>query len=307
MAEEGECIFTKKYNKLSALLSKKVIDWEKAETIIKSLGDHINDNYVECPHDDDNDTLLSKLYFESHSYKRGEMLLKLTKLFLQYGYDVHANNDLNGSICLHKLCWASYDKYILHIAELLLDAGANTHIKIEDDFEDGILNSISWKLGAWNIGCYNTANMFEAYYQMIKAEQAGENYRGIRDVSDCLDLIVTKVECSGVPSVSKNRTTFGDFIVIWFGKIPLILDKKIELISNPNRACKGNYYVDMSFEFSEIIGKKFIKYKFSDAGCVSMFFENDIKLVLSNNWPCDEKDITGYLDIKSKFAPNKIK
>ena len=194
---------TEAYETLSALLSKKTVDWDKVETVIKSLGTHINDLYNSSFPDDG--TILSELYIDSHSYKRGEILVELTKLFLKYGYDVHANNDLNGALCLHELCWASYDKYVLHAAELLLNAGANTHINIDDDYEDGILNSISWKLGYWNIEEYESANMFGAYYQMVQAEQAGEDYRGIRDVSDCLDMTVTKVECFNIPNVENDK------------------------------------------------------------------------------------------------------
>lgn len=295
---------TEKFEQLSKLLSKKVINWVEAETIIESFGNHINDKYNDSAFDDG--TILSELYIESHSYERGEILVKLTRLFLKYGYDVHANNDFNGAICLHNLCWASYDKYVLHAAELLLNAGANTHIKIDDDDEDGILNSISWKLGYWNIGYYNSANMFEAYYQMIQAEQAGEEYRGIRDVSDCLDMTVTKVECFNDPDITNNRITFNNAIVIWFGSTPLVVDKMVELVVNPSRVSKELQRVDLTAEFSKIIGQKFIKYKYSDAGCVSLFFDNDIKLVLSNNWTGGKKDILGYLDIKSKFAPNNL-
>lgn len=292
---------TEKYEQLSKLLSKKVVNWGEVEAIIESLGNHINDKYNDGLND--GSTMLSELYLDSHSYERGEILVKLTRLFLKHGYDVHANDDYNGAICLHELCWASYDKYILHVAELLLNAGANTHIKIEDDYEDGILNSISWKLGYWNTGEYHAANLFEAYYQMVKAEQAGEDYHGIRDVSDCLDMTVTRVECFNVPNVTKNQITFDNAIVIWFGSIPLVVDKWVELVINPNRVSKALQHVDLSNEFSKIIGQRFIKYNYSDASCVSLFFDNNIKLVLSNNKTEGRENFLGYIDIKSKFAP----
>ena len=291
---------TEKYERLSKLLSEKVVNWVEVEAIIESLGNHINDKN----NDGSDDTILSGLYLESDSYKRGEILVELTRLFLKYGYDVHANDDFNGAICLHNLCWASYDKYVLHTAELLLNAGANTHIKIEDD-DDGILNSISWKFGYWNNGEYDSANMFEAYYQMIQTEQSGEEYRGIRDVSDCLDMTVTKVECFNAPDITNNRITFNNAIVIWFGSMPLVVDKRVELIVNPNRVNKKLNCVDLSAEFSKIIGQKFIKYNFSDAECVSLLFDNDIELVLSNNRTGGENDILGYLEVKS--APINFK
>ena len=162
-------MLAEKYRKLSDLLSERTVDLAEVERITQSLGERINEVFVEDPFDDENDTLLSKLYRESNLYQRGELTVELTKLFLKHGYDVQANNGYNGAICLDALCWSSYDKYVLHAAELLLDAGANTHIKIDDDFEDGILNSISWKLGYWHTGEFKSANMFEAYYRMITA------------------------------------------------------------------------------------------------------------------------------------------
>lgn len=296
---------TEKYIRLSKLLSKKVVNWIEVESIIKSFGEHINNKLPNSSYDDG--TILSELFLDSHTYERGEILLKLTKLFLKHGYDVHANNDFNGAICLHNLCWASYDKYVLHTAELLLNAGANTHFNIEeDDDEEGILNSISWKFGYWNIDEYNSANMFEAYYQMVKAEQSGEDYRGIRDVSDCLDMTVTKVECINTPDIKNNKVTFDDAIILWFDSIPLVLDKSVELVVNPNRANKSRYRIDLSTEFSKIIGQKFIKYHFITPVRVSLLFENDIKLVLSNNLTPNQEEISGYLEIKSKYAPNNI-
>ena len=294
-------MLSEKIEKLSGLLSKKVVNWGDVESMIEALGDDINYKYSDGI--DDDCTILSELYYSLDFHKCGAILVELTRLFLEHGYDVHANDDFNGAICLHNLCWSSYDKYVLPAAELLLNAGANTHIKIEDDFEDGILNSISWKLGYWHIGEYKSANMFEAYYQMIQAEQAGEDYRGIRDVSDCLDMVVTKVECFDDPTIINNRVAFNDAIVIWFGSTPLVADKRVELIVNPNRVNKNACCIDVSDVFTKIVGQKFIKYSFSNGGCASMIFDNNMKLVLSNNWSSNNENFIGYLDVKSKFAP----
>ena len=274
-------MLAEKYRKLSDLLSERTVDLAEVERITQSLGERINEVFVEDPFDDENDTLLSKLYRESNLYQRGELTVELTKLFLKHGYDVQANNGYNGAICLDALCWSSYDKYVLHAAELLLDAGANTHIKIDDDFEDGILNSISWKLGYWHTGEFKSANMFEAYYRMIKAEQAGEDYHGIRDASDCLMMTVTKAECIGGFSAFGNRIVFDDAIVLWFDTVPLVLDKCVELIADPNRVGKAEKRIDVSNLVVNVIGRKFVNYNFTDAGCVSLYFDNGSKLVLS--------------------------
>ena len=62
----GEPILIKQYEELRKLLSRKIVDWERVEAIVASIGPQINDRYVEDPHDDENDTILSKLYLEAN-------------------------------------------------------------------------------------------------------------------------------------------------------------------------------------------------------------------------------------------------
>ena len=55
-----------------------------------------------------------------YDFSRGDRLLKFVRLFLENGFDVNGNNGRNGALCLHELCWSTYDEYILQIAEVLL-------------------------------------------------------------------------------------------------------------------------------------------------------------------------------------------
>lgn len=82
-------------------------------------------------------------------------------------------------------------------------------------------------------------------------------------------------------------------------------DKYTELVVNPNRVNKQIHRIDISDEFVKIVGHKFIRYRFSDEEHVSLFFDNDIKLVLSSKQLTGEEEVSGCLDIKSKFAPVK--
>ena len=159
---------SEKYKLIYDLLSKKIIDWHAVELAVKSLGNSINDKYEEG-------TILSALYMDANTYENGEILTRLTKLFLDNGYDVTANDEMNGAECLRNLCWSSYDKYVLHTAEMLLDAGANTRMNTDEDDEDGVMDSISWKFGYWNTGDYESANMFVAYYLIDKAASIEDN------------------------------------------------------------------------------------------------------------------------------------
>lgn len=77
-----------KYKLIYDLLSQKSIDWSAVELAVKSLGDSINDKYEEG-------TILSELYMDANIYKNGEILTRLTKLFLDNGYDVTANDEKN--------------------------------------------------------------------------------------------------------------------------------------------------------------------------------------------------------------------
>ncbi len=43
-----------KYQRLSHLLSKKVVNWLEVEAIIESFGNHINDKYNDSPYNDGN-------------------------------------------------------------------------------------------------------------------------------------------------------------------------------------------------------------------------------------------------------------
>ena len=267
---------SEKYKLIYDLLSQKSIDWSAVELAVKSLGDSINDKYEEG-------TILSELYMDANTYENGEILTRLTKLFLDNGYDVTANDEMNGAECLRNLCWSSYDKYVLHTAEMLLDAGANTRVNTDEDDEDGVMDSISWKFGYWNTGDYESANMFVAYYEMVQAERAGEDYHGIRNVDDCIDATLTKVELMGRGERSQEGYSFKDSLVLWFGTMPLVVDRYVEFVVNPNKVRKENNIIDISDSFSNMLGKKLVELKYKSASEAEMFFEDDAKFIFVND------------------------
>ena len=149
--KEGESVNRDEIvSKLKKALSAEVIDWMEAESLIASLGENINDVIEDIA--DEPETILSQLYGYLEMGE-GHIGSKLTELFLKHGFDVSANDGINGAVCLRELCWSFYDHYILHIAELLLNAGADPSIDTtpDGDFEElvGVLNCIAWKSGNW--------------------------------------------------------------------------------------------------------------------------------------------------------------
>lgn len=82
---------------LEDIFLAKKIDWAVVESLIEALGENINDAI------DDDVTILSELFWGIGSGK-GDIVVKLTELFLKHGYDVSANDGLNGAACLYALC-----------------------------------------------------------------------------------------------------------------------------------------------------------------------------------------------------------
>lgn len=165
---------------------KNKIDWDICESYVKKLSPVINEQL-------DDECILSDFMYD---FSRGDRLLKFVRLFLENGFDVNGNNGRNGALCLHELCWSTYDEYILQIAEVLLDKGADSTLPYDENEESkaGVLNTIAAKMSYWTIGSCETANLFTAYYKMIERQQQNKVYHGIRAFREAVGLKITKVE-----------------------------------------------------------------------------------------------------------------
>lgn len=233
------------------------VDWGNVHSLVASLGPEINDRYEEG-------TILSELYTDVDAYKQGKKLLEITRIFLSLGYDVHANNGMNGGECLSNLCWSSYDGFILEIAELLLDAGADPNYGYSEGFDkSGTLDDISWKLGSWNTGEYLEANLFEAYYRMIELAQSGEDYHGIRDVSTCVGKHIKKIEKVSLVQGETNKR-HKEFFVVWCDEVPLVISETVEIYVDPSidRFAVGRE--NLSNQYSDLIGNSVTDFLYMD-------------------------------------------
>lgn len=278
-------------------------DWDRLEGLVTELGDAINDKV------NPEETLLSEL-FGDYSYKDGGKLLRLVKLFLRCGYDVRANNGFNGGMCLCQLCWASYDRYILDIAKLLLDEGADPFFEMEDE-DYGVVSCISWKFGYWAVGDLECANLFEAYYDLIDAAKKGEDYHCIYTAYKCMDKPLCRIE--------KGKYDDREDFVLWFGDVPLVISPWVDFVVNPNKAGKYAEKYDVTEDYSEIYGAKLKEIIYFGQCAAAIILDNGKNMVFMKNSAkaevhkahlkiCDESecnaDITGITAEKIYVSGN---
>lgn len=111
-------IISDSVSKLSAITDQTPIDWDAFDSVLKGLED------INAYDEHDEETILSEFMMDGEFYKRGSILADVVRHFLACGYDVSANDGLNGGLALHSLCWSSYDHYVLEAAKVLMNAGA---------------------------------------------------------------------------------------------------------------------------------------------------------------------------------------
>ncbi len=287
----------KAVDRLREILSESAIDWDRFDRALAGVPD-VN---TACG----GDTILSELY---RYCPDGTVLVAITKRFLASGYDVRANDGLNGSQCLHELCWATYDRYILEAAKLLLDAGARTDLPLNmeknDEDNTGVKSSISWRLGDWVMGEYAVANIFEAYWAVIEAFEAGKDYHSIHGFEDCIGEPLIRADFiparEGASVSRRDRLTFFDGqIVLWFGRKPLVVSKYIDFVVNPiivgenkeSLAC-----VDAAFE--SVLNAKLREFLFVDQSTAKLLFDNGMGLLFSSTDYRDKENRRGFFEIR---------
>ena len=271
-------------DRLTKFLKNEEVDWILFD---KELGKIENINIYD---EEDEETILTELLREDMFYKNGALMTEVIKHFLANGYDVSLNEGANGDMVLSALCWSSYDKYVLDAAKVLLDAGASLEYKSSNEEDDvpEVIGSLNWKIaGAWGPDSdYPMANTLEAYYEMVKAYEAGEKYNDIDSFHKCVGETVTKVSYAGDVSslkTTKNTTEFSNSLIMWFGEYPLVISNYIDMVVNPNFVRKNeNTLLDISERFNKILGSKLKKIKYLDSITCYLEFDNGYRVILSN-------------------------
>ena len=249
------------------------VDWTKVGSLVASLGPAINDRY-------EDGSVLSELYADMDAYKQGRKLLEITRIFLSLGYDVRANDGMNGGECLRNLCCSSYDGYILKTAELLLDAGADPDYSRSDGSDKSdILDDISWKLGYWHTGEYLEADLFEAYYRMIELAQSGEDYHGIQDAPSCIGKRISKIEkLTLVHQEADDRSR--EFHIIWCEETPLVVSQTVEIYVDPSVDRFDAYREDLSGQYRDLIGSRVVDFLYVSSASAQLVLDGGRPLVI---------------------------
>jgi len=270
---------TEAVSKLSTITDQTPIDWDAFDSVLKGLEDinTYDDKYEE--------TILSEFIKAGDFYKRGFILTDVVRHFLACGYDVSANDGLNGSLALYSLCWSSYDHNVLDTAKVLMNAGAPVKYRTGDDDPDeepeGLLGSISWKLsGAWMVDKdYTWANILEAYYAMTEANIAGKDYNSIDNYTACIGKSLTAVSAIKKEDALSLQnegglSVYSEPIVMWFGNKPLVISCYTDFVVNPVYADdKKNELYDVTGVFSSVIGATLKEVQY--IGTTICYFEFD--------------------------------
>ena len=238
-------------------ISKYTVEWKNVETIIDQNIDNINDY-------EDEECVLSDLFH--FLYNKGNVALDLTKMFLNKGFDVKANDEKNGLACLVSLCFSIYDYYIPVIANILFDSGANPYLSFEEEDKNGILNYIDFKLGYW---CYDEpsdwdcANIYEAYYQLAERVQLKKEYEGIKSFRSSVGLVIKKVELIKEKKICDAKEQIRESYVITCDNQKLVISDYIDFVVNPYVYEEAIDIIDVSDKFNDILGLKIKSLRFN--------------------------------------------
>lgn len=292
-------------SKLSAIIDRTPIDWDAFDSVLKSL-ENINaydDRYEE--------TILSEFIMDGDFYNRGFILADVIRHFLACGYDVSANDGLNGGLALSSLCWSSYDHHVLEAAKVLMNAGAPVKYRTGDDDPNeepsGLLGSISWKLsGAWMVDKdYAWANTLEAYYAMTEANIAGKDYNFIDNYFACIGKPLTSVSAinvGGKPALHDDGaiSVYSEPLIMWFGDKPLVISCCTDFVVNPVYADdKKNELCDVTDGFSSIIGATLKEVQYIGTTICYFEFDNGQQLFFASRGIGNRKRV-GTFEIRAK-------
>lgn len=292
-------------SKLSAITDQAPIDWDAFDSLLKGLEDinFYDDQYEE--------TILSEFIMNGDFYNHGFFLADVVRHFLACGYDVFANDGLNGGLALHSLCWSSYDQHILEAAKVLMNAGAPVKYRTSDDDPNeepsGLLGSISWKLsGAWMVDKdYAWANTLEAYYAMTEANIAGKDYNSIDNYFACIGKPLTAISAikNGDTLSLQNEgvlSVYAEPIVMWFGDKPLVISCYTDFVVNPVYADdKKNELCDVTNGFSSIIGATLKEVQYIGTTICYFEFDNGQQLFFASRDIGNRKRV-GTFEIRAK-------
>jgi len=290
-------------SKLSKITKHTPIDWNAFDAVLGRLEDinTYNEQYEE--------TILSEFIMQGDFYNRGAILVDIVRHFLSCGYDVLANEGMNGGLALSALCWSSYDQHILEAAKVLMNAGAPVKYHTKNDESgkesDGLLESISWILsGTWMVDKdYGFANTLEAFYAMAEANLAGKDFNSVDNYFSCIGVPLTAVSAlkNGDTISLRNEgniSIYTEPVIMWFGNKPLVVSCYTDFVVNPVHADdKKADLTDVTCVFSSLIGSALEEVQYIGPTICHLGFNNGKRLLLASRDIGDSKRI-GTFEIR---------
>ena len=291
-------------SKLSEITDQTPIDWDAFDSVLMGLEDI---NTYDAQYEE---TILSELIMDGNFYNRGTILVNIVRHFLSCGYDVSANEGLNGGLALQSLCWSSYDRHILDAAKVLMSASAPVNYRTIDDDPnaepEGLLGCINWNLsGAWMVDKdFVYANTLEAYYAMTEANMAGRDYNSIEHYFACIGKPLTSVSAIHVDGKTAlhdegNISVYSEPLIMWFEDKPLVVSCYTDFVVNPVFADdKKDELTDATTAFSSLIGATLQEVQYIGATISYFEFSNGKRLFFASRDIGDRKRV-GSFDIRA--------
>lgn len=200
-----------------------------------------------------------------------EYLPAVVRFFLENGYDVTRDGGKFGAEALEALCWSSSDKLILEAAKLLLDAGADPLVIMED--REDVFAAIDWV----SAGCIPVDEdlelecLYAAYYDIAEGKTKGLDYNKIQWWDAAAGKEIKRVlSCapSGENAVFTVSTGVHQYENCFANDMILDCDGTMLAVSQYCHAyvdpCKiPENPIDLSDKLENIIGKKIVDVQFS--------------------------------------------
>ena len=283
-------------NKLLEIINKPDMDWDEFDAVLNSIDD-IN-AYDEEYGIDILSTLLGSII------RKKFLATDIVKHFMDCGYDVTANNGVNGGDTLSVLCAVIglYNYNIIDTVKMLMNAGAPVVYRKWDDDPDEDPKSLIESLESWSY--YHYINI--TCYEIAKANLEGKDYNSIDCHLTCIGKTLTSVSIANNKNgqalkSDRSITVYTEPLILWFDDKPLVVDRYSRLVVNPVYVEDNKDQLeDITPKFDTLVGAslkevRFLKGHFDEGFCC-LDFNNGKRLVIVSYY-IDYGEKIGAFDI----------
>ena len=185
---------------------------------------------------------------------------------------------------MQNLIFSSHDKYILDVAKLLLQAGADPENEPYGEDSDSALSAVGTDAGFTDCIMHDQkhANLLYTLYEIMDASLKKESYTDIEYFEKCIGKRIEHVSLFGLVdswmgffSAGTRQYTchncFEENLVIWCEEFPLVINRYGDSMIDPRvphkaektesedhlfEECIGQIIIDITFDFDEFDDKE---------------------------------------------------